>query len=146
MNRRAEPASPHAVLVVEDHAVMRQTLAQAIDRMDDFTVVADVSSGEDALTALASASVDGVIVDLSLPRMSGSDLVAELTQRSPHPWALVISGHRQPHYVDAARAAGARGYVLKGKPSEIPEALRAVAAGGTYVSQSLRLPGPGGAV
>lgn len=130
-------AVPVAVLVVEDHPVMRGAVAQSVDRTDGFTVVATASSGREALAALADTVVDLALVDLSLPDMSGTRLIAEIMRTSSHTRCLVLSGHREPHYVAEARDVGARGYIVKGNPREVAEALRAVVAGDEYFSYGI---------
>jgi DNA-binding NarL/FixJ family response regulator len=130
-------AASVAVLVVEDHPVMRGAVAQSVDRTEGFAVVATASSGRDALRVLADTVVDLALVDLSLPDMSGTRLIAEIMTTSSHTRCLVLSGHREPHYVAEARDVGARGYIVKGNPSEVAEALRAVGAGGEYFSYGI---------
>jgi DNA-binding NarL/FixJ family response regulator len=121
-----------AVLVVEDHQTMREAVAQSVNRTDGFAVTATAGSGHEALAALDANPVDVVIVDLSLPDMSGSELIAAIGRWSSRVMCIVLSGHREPHYIVDARAVGARGYVVKGRPREVVAALRAVAAGDEY--------------
>jgi two-component system nitrate/nitrite response regulator NarL len=120
------------VLVVEDHRTMREAVAQSVNRADGFAVAATAGSGQEALAALDAGPIDIVIVDLSLPDMSGSELIAAIGRSSSRALCLVLSGHREPHYIVDARAVGARGYVVKGRPREVVAALRAVAAGQEY--------------
>ena len=79
-------------------------------------------------------TVDLVLVDLSLPDMSGTELIRETRRVSDRSRCVVLSGHREPHYVEGARGVGALGYVVKGRPREVTEALRAVASGNEYYS------------
>jgi DNA-binding NarL/FixJ family response regulator len=120
------------VLVVEDHRTMREAVAQSVDRTDGFAVTATAGSGGEALAALDAAPFDVVIVDLSLPDMSGNELIAAIRRSASRALCLVLSGHREPHYILDARAAGACGYVVKGRPREVVAALRAVVAGHEY--------------
>lgn len=71
--------------------------------------------------------------------MDGIDFVAAAQQRWPGLACLMFSGHGQEHYVTRALNVGARGYVLKGDPSELPEAIRSVLRGGDYLSPNLRM-------
>ena len=138
MTNADEPvAAPVSVLVVEDHPAMRDAVAQSVDRTDGFELAGTAASGHEALDALAIESADLVLVDLSLPDMSGADLIAEIGRSSARTRCVVLSGHREPHYVAGARAVGARGYVVKGRPHEVAEALRSVASGGEYYSASI---------
>jgi DNA-binding NarL/FixJ family response regulator len=129
------------VLVVEDHRTMREAVAESVNRTDGFAVTATAGSGHEALAALdaalAAAPIDVVIVDLSLPDMSGNELIAAIGRSPSQALCLVLSGHREPHYILDARAVGARGYVVKGRPREVVAALRAVAAGDEYFATAL---------
>ena len=121
-----------AVLVVEDHQTMREAVAQSVNRTEGFAVTATAGSGGEALAALDANQIDVVIVDLSLPDMSGSELIAAISRSASQALCIVLSGHREPHYIVDARAVGARGYVVKGRPREVVTALRAVVAGQEY--------------
>ena len=125
------------IYVVEDHPIMRETLVEYLKLNDDFELCGVAASGEEALDGLTAARAALVLLDLSLPGRSGLDLLPEIQSNSPIP-CIVLSGHREPSYVERALEAGARGYVLKGRPQEIPIAINAVLDGGLYVSESLR--------
>lgn len=126
-----------SVMVVEDHDLMRETLIDVIGRMSGFEVCAGVESGEAALRAPERRSADIVLVDMSLPGMTGAEFVAEMQRRRPQTSCVMLSGHRERHYVERAFGAGAHGYVVKGRPAEIEVALRTVAEGREYRSPSL---------
>ena len=136
----AAAAVPVSVLVVEDHAAMRGAVAESVDRTEGFSVAATASSGREALAVLAGVTIDIALIDLSLPDMAGTRLIGEIGRTSSHTRCLVLSGHREPHYVADARDVGARGYILKGHPREVADALRAVAAGDEYYTPGI---GPG---
>lgn len=96
------------------------------------------ATAEDASVDLEAAAPTLVLLDLSLPGRSGLDLLAEIQER----WALpciVLSGHGEKGYVGRALSAGARGYVLKGRPHEVIHAIRRVMKGEVYLSELLRL-------
>jgi len=132
------PGRVHAVMIVEDHDVMREALVDAVGRMSGFEVCASAASGEDALRARDRRAADIVLVDMALPGMTGSQYVAEVKRRRSDVSCVILSGHRERAYVERAFAAGAVGYVVKGRPDEIERALRTVAAGCEYLSPSLR--------
>lgn len=127
----------HKVMVIEDHDVMREALVDAIDRMQGFEVCASVASAEAALQNPARRHAEIVLVDMSLPGMTGAQYVAEVLRRRPETLCLILSGHKEHHYVERAFAAGAHGYVVKGRPEEIETALRTVVTGTQYRSPSL---------
>jgi len=126
------------VFLVEDHPVMRATLTEYLSLVKDLHLLGTAPHGEAALDALAADRPDLVLIDVSLPGMSGLDLTERIRDRWPDVHCVILSGHAQPSHVDRALKAGARGYILKGNPYEIAGAIRDVMEGGTYVSDSLR--------
>jgi DNA-binding NarL/FixJ family response regulator len=125
------------IYLVEDHPLMRATLSEYLATAPDLRLCGTAATGELALEALASDPPDLLLVDVSLPGMSGLELVENVVQRWPGVACVILSGHPQPAHVERALQAGARGYILKGNPYEIPEAIRHVLDGGTYLSEGL---------
>jgi DNA-binding NarL/FixJ family response regulator len=117
---------------------MRDVVREYLESLPEFEVVGVASSGEEALERLGEGEAELVIVDNSLPGMSGIDLVAEVHQRWAELPCLMLSGHGQAAHVERALSAGALGYVLKGDPVELPEAILAVLHGSRYLSPQLR--------
>jgi DNA-binding NarL/FixJ family response regulator len=118
------------LLVVDDHPIVRQGLASALEDEDDFTVVGAVGSAEEALTALGRLQPDVVLLDLELPGISGVEAIPRLLVADPPPAVLVFTAYDTDERVLGAIRAGARGYLLKGATiAEIARAVRAVAAG-----------------
>ena len=126
------------LMIVEDHVNLAAIVANYLRFQESLEVAAVVHSGEAALIELADLSVDLAVVDVSLPGMSGIELVAVIAERQPDLPCLMLSGHDDPRYVRQALEAGARGYVSKGNPPDLLEAVRCVLAGGTYVSSGLQ--------
>ena len=135
-------ANPHQqIYIIEDHSVVREVLTTFIDRLDGFSVGGAAASGEEALDELgANGEPQGliVLVDLSLPGMNGVEFIASARARHPGLRCLVLSAHSVAQYVEAALSAGAAGYVVKGNPEELAEAVRVVGAGQQYLSPGLR--------
>jgi len=127
-----------ALLIVEDNATFANTVVHFLSRFADTTVAALVSTGEAALELLTQHAVDLVLVDVSLPTMSGIELVSAIRQTHPDLRCVMLSGHHELDYVRRALAAGAQGYVLKENPLDLIEAVRAVAAGDMFLSAELR--------
>jgi len=127
-----------SVLLVEDHKILGDILARLLEKETGVRVAGVVPSGEGALAYLAAREPaerpDLVVLDLSLPGMSGIELLAALRERYPDLPCLMLSGYHEPHYVQRARAAGARGYVFKDDTLNIPLAVRRVLEGGSYFS------------
>ena len=128
---------PVRVYMVEDHPVMRETLQDYFALAPDLEICGMAESAEAASEALEAAAPDVVVVDLSLPGRSGLELVQEIQERWSTP-CVVLSGHGERTYVARAFACGARGYVLKGDPQELPVAIRAVLGGEIHKSPDLR--------
>lgn len=135
------------VAIVEDHGLFRETIATVIESLPDLVLTATYDSAEAALEAFGDEPPDLVLVDLSLQGMNGIELVAAMHERWPSVRTVILSGHRRETYADQALAAGASGYVLKGNPGHLGEAIAAARSGRTYVSESLRpaVPGEGSA-
>jgi len=123
-----------SVAIIDDHPLYRQGLAMAVERADDFTLMADAASIEhfDRL----DVTVDVVLLDLHLPGIEGAEGVAHVCGRGPK--VIVVSAAGAPDDVIDALAAGAAGYLTKDAEAEdIQRAVRAVADGQTYVSPTL---------
>lgn len=127
-----------ALLIVEDNATFANTVIQFLSRFGDNTVAALVPTAEAALEQLPRLAVDLVLVDVSLPTMSGIELVSAIHQAHPDLRCIMLSGHHELDYVRRALSAGAQGYVLKENPLDLIEAVRAVSSGATFLSAELR--------
>ena len=130
---------PSQLFIVEDHPLMRRMIGEFIqETSSDLTVCGMAATGEEALEQLAEAYADLVLIDVSLPGMSGIDLLVKLRARRADLPCLMLSGHQEKTYVQRALAEGARGYLAKGNPLEIVDAIRKVLAGEIYLSESVR--------
>ena len=114
------------VFVVDDHAVMRQSLCKLVDNHPDLMVVGAAASAEEALSQLESVASDVVLVDLSLPGMSGHGLIERLRATRPELRALVVSGHDSAISGEAALLARASGCIMKDDLPGIPQAVHSV--------------------
>lgn len=124
------------VFLVDDHAGIRTALASFVAK--EFDVIGAAGSAEEALAADNIAAADVVLVDVSLPRTSGIDLVDLLRKRHPELRCLMLSGHDSLSYVKRSLAAGARGYLTKDDPVEILEGIRSVIAGKVFIAHKFR--------
>lgn len=129
------------VFIVEDHPVMRQSLRTLLSRQDDLNVCGEAHNGEDAIRQIADTRPDLVLIDVSLPGMNGIQLVRALHEDNPALPMAILSGHGGEAHVQQALNAGARGYILKGNAAELPAAIRILASGEQYLSQTLNKPG-----
>lgn len=137
--RNGEPSAPRAgVLLVEDHPVVRDALAQLIDAEPDLEVCATCVSVAQAWEALEKHRPLLVIVDLILPDGHGLELIREIRARHPSAQVLVFSMHDELAYGERALLAGAAGYVTKdAPPHRLIEAMRAVLTGKVAVGAGL---------
>jgi DNA-binding NarL/FixJ family response regulator len=126
------------ILIVDDHPMFREGLKSIIARNSDLEVVGEAGDGKTALKMAKSLSPDIVVLDISLPDMSGIDLSAELKGILPQARTLVVSMHLRIDYIASALQAGARGYVVKDAPSEkILQALDMVSRGEYFLDSSI---------
>lgn len=126
------------ILMVEDHEPLAQILTRLLCNIGNMEVRAVARTGKEALAWLRELSVDIVLVDVSLPVMSGIDLVAKLQAEYPDLPCMMISGHRKYTYVQRSLDAGARGYVTKDNALPILEGVEAVLRGEIYLSSDVR--------
>ena len=124
--------------IVEDHPRYLEALRATIDAMDQVQVMWIADRGEHAVAEMAERSVDLAIVDLSLPGETGDVLIRRLRERWPSTAYVVVSGHTESQFVRRSFEAGAIAYVVKGRPSELRDGIRAASAHELYMSPQLR--------
>jgi DNA-binding NarL/FixJ family response regulator len=126
------------LLIVDDHAIVREGLVRILEGTGRPWQVAEAASGFQALEWLRRNEAQLAIVDLSMPGMSGLDLVARLHAEFPRLRVLVLSMHAEEQYALRAFQAGAHGYLTKDLASQdLVDAVVKVAGGGAYVTASL---------
>lgn len=127
--------TPIRVLVADDHAIVRTGIRHVLENEPGFSVVAEASTGTEALELAASLRPDVAVLDISMPGQSGLRVAAELRTRSPDTHVLILSMHDNTEYVLEALRAGAHGYLLKDTAAtELCAAIRAVRRGESYFS------------
>jgi two-component system, NarL family, invasion response regulator UvrY len=126
------------VAVVDDHELVRIGLKQIIEAESDFSWVGDASTGREALDMLRSKPCDVLLLDLSLPDMSGLDVLRRIKSHHESVATLVLSAYPEKQYGLNVLRAGASGFVSKtAAPGELCRAIRAAVRGGRYVSPEL---------
>jgi two-component system response regulator NreC len=126
------------VLLVEDHAIVRQGIVALLAEEPDITVVGETGDGSQALVLVEALRPNIVLMDLSLPGMGGIEAIRQVRERFPDVRVVVLSMHESEEYVFRALRAGASAYVVKQSTStELVLALRAVAAGSTFLSPAI---------
>lgn len=132
------PASPVRLLLVDDHPVMRAGVRTLLSAEADLQVVAEASSGTEAVELARKLRPDVVLMDISLPELSGGEATKQILAEVPGTRVLVLSAHEEPAFAKVLLSSGASGYVLKRSAcDELVRAVRAVAAGGSYLDPSL---------
>jgi len=127
------------VVLVEDHQLLLELLADSIGPLAEFEVVGRFTSGVAFLSAAKSLKGDVVLMDLMMPGMNGLECVRSLRREDPSWKILVVSGNTHALSVSRALQLGVNGYVEKSAPTEeILTALRAVASGKTYFGRSMQ--------
>ncbi len=128
------------VLLVDDHELMREALCTRFAKDDEFEVVAEAGDGRTAVELAAARRPDVVIMDVSLPDLSGIEAARQVLGQAPEVKVVALSMHEDPHFVAGMLEAGASGYVTKGGAgtgAEVLRAARAALAGRTYLSPEL---------
>jgi DNA-binding NarL/FixJ family response regulator len=121
---------PVRVALADDHPMYRFGLRAVLEASPEVEVVGEAGDGDELLAVVAHAAPDVVLTDLSMPRLSGTAAIAELSRRYPGTGVLVLTMHEDDASLFAALRAGARGYLLKGADrDEIVRAVLAVAGG-----------------
>lgn len=125
------------VLLADDHPIVRDGLRRLLAADPHFEVAAEAADGDQALALVRANDYDVAVLDLSMPGLSGLDLVKRLKLERPALRVLVLSMHGEQQYAARALKAGASGYVNKDTAAEqLLGALRKVAAGGVHVSDA----------
>ena len=122
------------ILLADDHALVRRGLRLVLDSEPDLEVVAEAGDGAEAVKLGLGPEVDLAIIDISMPRMTGLQAVAELHRRRPQLRTLILSMHENERYLYEALKAGASGYVLKTVADrDLVDACRAAMRGQAFL-------------
>ncbi|MGH9069126.1 MAG: response regulator [Acidimicrobiales bacterium] len=123
-------SDPLRVLVADDHPMFRDGIRLLLSNLPEVELVAEATTGAEAVEAAASHQPDVVLMDLQMPDLNGIEATRTIVATSPHIGVVVLTMFDEDESVFAAMRAGARGYLLKGAdPAEIARAIRAVAHG-----------------
>ena len=126
------------ILVVDDHAIVREGLKQILGDEKDLTVLAEAGNGQEALDQIFRQTFDVILMDISMPGRSGLEILKDIKNEHPKLPVLILSMHPEEQYAIRALKAGAAGYLNKASaPDELIGAIRKVATGRKYVSPSV---------
>jgi two-component system, NarL family, response regulator NreC len=129
---------PVRVVLVDDHPLLRAGVKLLLSGEGDIDVVAEADNGLAAVQIAQEVSADVIVMDLSLPELSGAEATRQILATQPALRVLALSTHEDVAFARMMLEAGALGYVLKrSAPDELVRALRVVATGGTYIDPAL---------
>lgn len=126
------------LLMVDDHALMREGLKQLFQYADDIELGAEACNGEEALEILEHERFDIVLLDVSMPGIHGVELITKIRSMPDSPPILVLTMHNETQIAKSKLKAGAAGYITKDSSAkDLLDAVRKVAAGGRYMAADL---------
>jgi len=130
--------TPIRIMIVDDHAVVRDGLHALLDMVDGLLVVAEASNGAEARAQAAAQQPEIILMDIGMKGENGIVLTQSLLDDDPNRAVLMLTMHDGMEHAQRALRAGARGYVLKDAPSsEIISAIRTVHGGGIFLSAAV---------
>ena len=126
------------ILLADDHTLMRQGLRKILEACPDWEVVAEASTGREAVREALSTEPDVVILDIGMPLLNGIEATRQILRRRPNTRVLILSMHADEAYILRALQAGARGYLLKDSAdTDLIRGVTAVAAGKSFFSPAV---------
>ncbi len=128
----------YRVLLADDHVLIRHGIRIILSSDESLRIVGEVSNGDELLELLETTAVDLLILDISMPKVSGIELTEILKSKYPDLKILVLTMHKNIRFLRRAIAAGANGYLVKSDTEqEIISAIRKIRQGATYISPCL---------
>lgn len=128
------PANPIRILIVDDHAILREGVAAILEGNVDMTLAGEAANGAEAVEAFCKLRPDVTLLDLQMPVMGGFEALAEIRKQAPDARVIVLTTYEGDAQAVRALKAGACGYLLKSSlRRELIDAIRAVHAGRKYV-------------
>jgi two-component system invasion response regulator UvrY len=128
-------AKPYRILIVDDHAIVREGLKQILAEVDDIEVAGEADCSSRALQMARMEPWDLVLMDISMPDRSGLETLELMKKEYPDIKVLMLSMHRETQYAVRALKTGAAGYLNKqSAPDQLVDAIRLVASGKKYIS------------
>ena len=128
--------NPTRVLLADDHALVRAGIRALIDMIDGVEVVAEAGDGSEALRQIEKFLPDVVLLDITMPGMSGFEVLKQINLRFPEVRVIILTMHQAREYAIQALRAGAAGFIPKSAAAaELKQAIETVAEGKTYISK-----------
>jgi NarL family two-component system response regulator YdfI len=131
-------ADPIRILIVDDHAIVREGLRLILETVQDFVVIGEASDGSEAIDLAAELSPDVVLMDLRMPKMDGITAIHHLGKDQPGIAVIILTTYNEDEMMYKGLQAGARGYLLKDTGKEpLFNTIRAAARGETLLSPEI---------
>ncbi len=126
------------IMLADDHTVLRQGIAQALELQPDMTVVAQASNGAEAVKLAKQHRPDVALLDINMPELDGVQATRQITAEMPETGVIILTMYRRDDYIFEAIKAGASGYLLKEvELSELVKAVRTVAKGEAIIDAAI---------
>ena len=126
------------IVLADDHTILREGLRALLSADPDFEIIGEAGDGREAVRCVEKLGPDLLLMDLSMPRMSGMDAISEIKRRYPETKIIALTVHKTEEYLLSTLQAGVDGYVLKDAThDELVMAIHNVMAGKTYLSPGI---------
>jgi two-component system invasion response regulator UvrY len=126
------------ILITDDHSIVRDGLKEILKHIAELVIIEEANNGKEALALTSEKTFDLILLDISLPDISGLDVLKKIINKYPNQKVLILSMFPQEQYALRALKTGASGYLTKNSASdELIEAARKIIAGGKYISASV---------
>ncbi len=138
MAKTAQAVSSVKILIAEDHAIVREGVRMILEAEPDFDVVAEAKDGKQAVELARALAPDVVVMDISMPQMTGIEATQQIRRLCPNTHVLILTMHEEESYVFQLLRMGAAGYVLKrAAATDLVEAVRAAFRGEAFLYPSV---------
>ncbi len=135
MNTMTNENKKIKVLLVDDHAVVRDGIRARLEQQPNYHVVGEAVNGREALQKVEELNPDIVLMDISMPVMNGMDAAKQLREKYPDVKVIILTMHEHKEYIQGVIRCGAQGYIVKDvSPTEMINAIQTVVDGETYYS------------
>ncbi len=132
--RSIEDMKTHTIFIVDDHDIIREGIKAILRRQPEYEVVGEARDAETALDKIRSLKPDILLLDITMPKKTGLEIIEDVLRISPSTKILIISVHKANAYVMKALQSGVKGYLSKENAADdLPQALRKIVSGQVYL-------------
>lgn len=129
---------PYRIVIAEDHRILREGLKSILSSIPHYTIVGEAETGLDAIRRVEESRPDLLLIDISMPKMTGLDAIAAIKDQNPATRVMVLTIHKEEEYIFEALKVGADGYLLKdATKEELLIAVQNVLEGRTFISPGI---------